>query len=1087
MKITILTACLLAFLFTFSTPAAGATYTVNLTTDEHDANPGDGVCAIAGGGCSLRAGVEEGNRSFDDFYNQGTSITFNLPQYSTITLTAANGGEIVSLHRIAILGSGSFYLTIDGGAGTNRIFNFTGCRGCIYGGQQNAQISDVTLTGGNGSGLNGGVGGAILAGQDTQLQLSRVHIYGNSADRGGGVVFQGLGGLIKDSTISGNWSNDCGGVYNESQSGTLEIVNSTISGNTAYNSGGGLCNGGDTKLRNVTITGNTSRYTNDGTNSTTKGGGGILQEISFYRSSSTLNLGNTIVAGNFGRDGYLNPTEIQFASGTITSAGGNLIGDSAGDSAYTGANAVVYHPTDIRDVNPMLNTLRYELGYTPTQSLLAGSPAIDKGINSLAVYGYNNTLRYDQRGYGDFPRIRDGNGDGTATVDIGAIEFQPGQTYSTPTAAGQNVTVAPTSNLNLTFSSVTTAGNTTVIALTERQLSPLPSNYLLTSSSLMYDITTSAVYSGNITVTLNQPNVADATACSRLRILHYTNNAWDDSVNAAPSYDSATRICTVSQTVTSLSPFVVVQININSYTISGQVSNSGTALSGVSIALSGSLTGTATTDSTGNYSFTVNGGGSYTVTPSLANYTFTPPASTFNNVTANQTANFAGTSTTTAPVNISGTVSYGTTPSGQAAKFVPGVSVNATGTSSVSALSSSTGDYSLANLIAGGNYLVTPAKSGNVNGISSFDASLVARKAANTVTLTPNQMIAADASNNGAVSSFDASLIARTAAGIANTGIAGQWKFAPSSRSYQGLTASQTGQNYDAILLGEVSGNWLAPSGGTTAGSPSAEEAAQSDRQEEEHYQFKGFDSFPVPDQANSQSKVTAAAAAQQVTVAVSLPANATASNGTTVIIPVTVGDTTGAGIFSFDFTVTFDPNVLQLASPAFDTTGTVAGAAGFTITPNAGTGQLTISGFGSQALSGAGTLINLRFTVVGTSGTATGSTNLTFTSFMFNEGDPAAQATNGRFSVTGATAASVSVAGRVTARGRGISNAVVRLTNQSGEIQTVRTNRLGYYTFRELAAGETYIFNVFSKRYQFDPKVINLTEDLAEVDFTAQ
>jgi hypothetical protein len=86
-----------------------------------------------------------------------------------------------------------------------------------------------------------------------------------------------------------------------------------------------------------------------------------------------------------------------------------------------------------------------------------------------------------------------------------------------------------------------------------------------------------------------------------------------------------------------------------------------------------------------------------------------------------------------------------------------------------------------------------------------------------------------------------------------------------------------------------------------------------------------------------------------------------------------------------------------------------------------------------------------------------------------------------------GTTAATVSVSGRVTARGRGISNAVVQLTSQSGEIQTARTNRLGYYTVTELAAGETYIFNVFSKRYQFNPQVVNLTEDLAELDFSAQ
>jgi CSLREA domain-containing protein len=345
MKITILTACLLAFLFTFSTPTFAATATVNLTTDEHDANPGDGVCAIAGGGCSLRAAVEENN-----VFGSMSYINFNLPQYSTITLTAGNGGEILTYNALSISGLGSFYLTIDGGAGTNRIFQLLG--------QGIVSISDVSLTGGD----YDNSGGAIVANQGISLWLRRVHIYGNRswAGRGGGVAFQGNGGLIKDSTISGNWSNDCGGVNNQSQSGTVEIVNSTISGNTADNSGGGLCNFGDTTLRNVTITNNTSRYANDGTNSTTKGGGGILQEISFYRSSSTLNLGNTIVAGNFGRDGYLNPTEIQFASGIITSAGGNLIGNSAGDSAYTGANAIAYHPTDIRNVNPMLGVALFE-------------------------------------------------------------------------------------------------------------------------------------------------------------------------------------------------------------------------------------------------------------------------------------------------------------------------------------------------------------------------------------------------------------------------------------------------------------------------------------------------------------------------------------------------------------------------------------------------------------------------------------------------------------------------------------------------------------------------------------------------------
>jgi hypothetical protein len=38
MKLSILSVCLLAFLFTFSTQTFAVDFTVNLTTDQHDAN-----------------------------------------------------------------------------------------------------------------------------------------------------------------------------------------------------------------------------------------------------------------------------------------------------------------------------------------------------------------------------------------------------------------------------------------------------------------------------------------------------------------------------------------------------------------------------------------------------------------------------------------------------------------------------------------------------------------------------------------------------------------------------------------------------------------------------------------------------------------------------------------------------------------------------------------------------------------------------------------------------------------------------------------------------------------------------------------
>lgn len=85
--------------------------------------------------------------------------------------------------------------------------------------------------------------------------------------------------------------------------------------------------------------------------------------------------------------------------------------------------------------------------------------------------------------------------------------------------------------------------------------------------------------------------------------------------------------------------------------------------------------------------------------------------------------------------------------------------------------------------------------------------------------------------------------------------------------------------------------------------------------------------------------------------------------------------------------------------------------------------------------------------------------------------------------------AAGVSVTGRViTANGRGIRNAIVLLTDSSGETRTAVTSSFGYYKFDEVQAGETYILEVQSKRYRFinSSRVISAKESVADADFTA-
>jgi parallel beta-helix repeat protein len=294
---------------------------------------------------------------------------------------------------------GANVLTIDGGAGTNRIFQTN---------LATVTIADVRLTGGGGTGaVNSSLGGAIFA-QGGSLTLERVHIAGNSATfSGGGVYFNsGTNHRVSYSTVSNNNAiSTCGGFATNNQA-TLTVVNSTIFGNTAsVNVGGGFCVTGasNVTLRNVTVTGNTA----------TMGGG--------FDSRGTLNFGNTIVAGNTAT-GTTPPgiTEINFATGTIISAGNNLVGDSPGDASNTNSHPISYQATDILDTPPMLGALQNYGGPTPTLALLSGSPAIDAGNNAQAVDPISGApLTTDQRG---FLRIVDSPPFSVPIVDIGAFE-----------------------------------------------------------------------------------------------------------------------------------------------------------------------------------------------------------------------------------------------------------------------------------------------------------------------------------------------------------------------------------------------------------------------------------------------------------------------------------------------------------------------------------------------------------------------------------------------------------------------------------------------------------------------------------------
>ncbi|HEX8638679.1 MAG TPA: M12 family metallo-peptidase, partial [Pyrinomonadaceae bacterium] len=165
---------------------------------------------------------------------------------------------------------------------------------------------------------------------------------------------------------------------------------------------------------------------------------------------------------------------------------------------------------------------------------------------------------------------------------------------------------------------------------------------------------------------------------------------------------------------------------------------------------------------------------------------------------------------TGAPVNhsISGTITYGIRDANQAVKVVPSVNLSASGTSFLSTTSNSSGNYQLTGIVAGGNYTVTPSKNGDVSAINSLDATRIQQYLVGQISLTPNQLLAADVDGSGTVTSLDAARMQQYLVGISSTNNIGRWRFVPANRQYNSVTGSLTGQNFEAILIGEVSGNW---------------------------------------------------------------------------------------------------------------------------------------------------------------------------------------------------------------------------------------------------------------------------------------
>ncbi|MGE0702611.1 MAG: choice-of-anchor Q domain-containing protein [Vicinamibacterales bacterium] len=168
----------------------------------------------------------------------------------------------------------------------------------------------------------------------------------------------------------------------ESNGGTLEMVNVTVSGN--YGTGLRMYNGASGVLTHVTIADNTF---------------GLVAD-----EAAQITLWNTIIAANLGTADCL-------TQGASVGGAGSLLGESTCLNGFP-------DPSNIFETDPKLGPLAPNGASLWTHALKPGSPAIDAALPERCVTP-------DQRGVA---RPKDGNGDGVAQCDIGAYEFvAPGE------------------------------------------------------------------------------------------------------------------------------------------------------------------------------------------------------------------------------------------------------------------------------------------------------------------------------------------------------------------------------------------------------------------------------------------------------------------------------------------------------------------------------------------------------------------------------------------------------------------------------------------------------------------------------------
>jgi predicted outer membrane repeat protein len=277
--------------------------------------------------------------------------------------SAMNGGAIESYGGLTINGSIFSANRATGNGGAVENFGGMAVTNCTF---NNNTAAD---------------GGAISIRDFARLTVTTSSFTSNSATNNGGGITTASTVTMVGCDMTGGSANNGGGIYSTS---TVTVSNSTIYNNDAANDGGGIHNSNSLTLTNATIVANTA----------VNRGGNV------FNFGTVMPINTILAQGTSG----LGPDFF----GNVFTQGNNIVGDIAsstswGEKDQTGSTAT---PIDVK-----LGPFQVNGGSTRTMELLAGSPAVNSGNDTVLTDPYNLTT--DQRGTPRKVGVR---------VDIGAYE-----------------------------------------------------------------------------------------------------------------------------------------------------------------------------------------------------------------------------------------------------------------------------------------------------------------------------------------------------------------------------------------------------------------------------------------------------------------------------------------------------------------------------------------------------------------------------------------------------------------------------------------------------------------------------------------